>query len=137
MRKKVKTPYNLELFPDYPEVNSGEIITVPDQSLTVREILDRHTRGLPTNVSVNTPLFDEDELILPDPRTLDLVDRQELAEAAHIEVEQVKRKRTAKPGEPVKGASEGLAGSPPPVNVPESEGTKQSPGQNSGGGMPR
>lgn len=34
--------------PDFVEYesNSGELVTVPDQSLTVREILDRYTSGL-------------------------------------------------------------------------------------------
>lgn len=31
----------------YPEHNSGEQITVPDQTLTIKEIMQRHTMNIP------------------------------------------------------------------------------------------
>lgn len=43
------------------EVNSGELVTVPDQSLTVREILERYTSG------VNPEMFEYEDEGLFDP----------------------------------------------------------------------
>lgn len=54
--------------------------TVPDQSLTLRELLTNYTRGHDLPQSNKTPaFFDEDEFI-PDLKKLDLVDIQELSE---------------------------------------------------------
>lgn len=79
MKQRFKHPYILELFPDEGEVNNEPSLTVPDQSLTVSEILARFARGLPVTASQVSPLFEDTEG-LPDPRSLDLVDRAELAE---------------------------------------------------------
>lgn len=45
MMKKIKfgTPFNT--IPDKGEVNSGRVITVPDMSYTIRELLERFTEG--------------------------------------------------------------------------------------------
>lgn len=55
----VENLQNIESLPQYRlnpyqrtsrsrETNSGETLTVPDQSLTIKQILERHTRGLRT-----------------------------------------------------------------------------------------
>lgn len=72
--------------------------TVPDQTLSIRQILDRYARGLPLDVKTGTydDNYDIDD-ILPDPRLLDLSERQEMAENAKSEIQQiqeaVKRKK--------------------------------------------
>ena len=71
--------------------------TIPDQSLTMRQILDRYARGLPLDAKV--PQWDDNadlDDVLPDPRRLDLAERQEFAEAAKAELEQVKQKMALK-----------------------------------------
>lgn len=35
-------------------------ITIPDQSMTLRDLLDRHSRGMPLGSHVNEPFYDED-----------------------------------------------------------------------------
>lgn len=55
-------------------------LTIPDQSLSIKEILQRYARNQPLHISNFEPIYDGDDNELPDPRTLDLVERQEMAE---------------------------------------------------------
>lgn len=61
--------------------------TVPDQSMTIRDLLDRHQRGIITHVNEKTPFYDEN-VRYPDPRGLDLVDVQEMRKALRQEIEE-------------------------------------------------
>lgn len=61
----------------YEPISLEPSLTVPDQSLTIKQILDRYARGLPLGGS-RVPVYEPDS-DLPDPRTLDLADREELA----------------------------------------------------------
>lgn len=54
-------------------------MTVPNQTLSIQEILIRHTRGLPLDVPVKKPQYSN--VYTPDFRELDLVDRQEMSES--------------------------------------------------------
>jgi len=80
----------------------GQIIdqpseTVPDQTMSIRTILDRYARGLPLDVKV--PIWDENadlDDIIPNPNQLDLSERQEFAEQARQELEQIKQKLNTK-----------------------------------------
>ncbi|QCS37364.1 hypothetical protein [Tortoise microvirus 93] len=77
-RYSLRTPYNFVLGQqpyDYEEVY-GPSETVPDQTLSLQEILYRHSRGLPIP-SLSGTYSDED---LPDLRTLDLSEIQEIKE---------------------------------------------------------
>jgi hypothetical protein len=68
----------------------------------MREILDRHARGLP--VPTNIPLFEQEadiDHIMPDVRTLDLSERQAFAEQAKQELNQIKEKLNKKAKKPV------------------------------------
>jgi len=57
------------------EQNSGEVKTVPDQTPSMRMILDRHQRGIPVEEKIGT--YNE-SYIYPDIRKMDLVEVQEL-----------------------------------------------------------
>lgn len=57
------------------ERNSGEIMTVPDQSLSIRKLLEDYTRGLPLP-GAKEVYYDEDD-IYPNINDMDLVDIQE------------------------------------------------------------
>lgn len=80
----------------------GQIIdqpseTVPDQTMSIRTILDRYARGLPLDVKV--PVWDENadlDDIIPNPNQLDLSERQEFAELARQELQQIKEKLNTK-----------------------------------------
>lgn len=54
--------------------------TVPDQSLTIREIMNRYAKGLPLGGhDLNEAIYDEESEGV-NPNTLDLVDIQEIME---------------------------------------------------------
>jgi hypothetical protein len=86
----IKTSANAHLFEKKYEINDEPSLTVPDQTMSIRTILERYSRGLP--VTGFTPYYDEED-DLPDPRTLDLAERQELAEKYSQEIENVKSRK--------------------------------------------
>lgn len=55
----------------------GASATIPDQTMSIREIMERYARGLPFT-SAKTPIYDIDD-DSPDIRTLDLSEIEDLA----------------------------------------------------------
>lgn len=77
---KVKNSLNATEFPKHYERNTMPSMTIPDQTMSLDEILKRYAKGLPLGgTTMKVPLYDEDD-DMPDIRTLDLAERQELAE---------------------------------------------------------
>jgi len=72
--------YSNQLFENQYEINNEPSLTIPDQTMTVREILTRFSRGLPIEQKI--PIYNESESdeYIPDPRYMDLAERQELSE---------------------------------------------------------
>lgn len=70
-------------------------LTVPDQTMSLKEILSRHARGLPIS-GKTSPVYDETEEYLPDPTKMDLADRQQYAKQLKEELAELndKRRRT-------------------------------------------
>jgi hypothetical protein len=66
-------------------------MTIPDQTMSIRTILDRHSRGLPID-GIKVPIWDGEENDLPDWRRLDLAERQELAHLYTNEIKDIKEK---------------------------------------------
>lgn len=89
-KRTVKTMFNADFFPVQGEVNTKPSLTIPDQTLPIREILARFAKGLP--VGVKTPVYEGEDNDLPDPRTLDLVDIQNMQEAIRDELQAIERK---------------------------------------------
>jgi len=90
---RIKNSLNASQFPKNYKAFTMPSETVPDQSLTIRQILDRYARGLP--LDAKQPQWDEnadEDSYMPDPRTLDLAERQEFADNARAELEEVKAK---------------------------------------------
>jgi hypothetical protein len=83
--------------------NPGESKTVPDQSMSLRELLIRYAKGLPLE-GQKTPIWEGEEGFEVDPETLDLAEREELAEKAREELkainervkDEVEKKRSKK-----------------------------------------
>jgi len=92
--KRIKNMLNAHEFPYFGKVITMPSETIPDQTLSIKEILERYARGLP--LDARTPQWDEnaniDDDFLPDPRILDLSERQELAESAKAELFEIKSK---------------------------------------------
>lgn len=82
---------NYHEFPQYNEVNTLPSLTQPEQSLSVKEILAHHTRGVPLEVG-KVPIYYGDDTEFPDPRKLDLSELQELREQYQAEIAQIKSK---------------------------------------------
>ena len=88
---RVKNYLNRDTFEKNYLVFTQPSETIPDQTLTIRQILDRYSRGIPMDIKVET--WDENadiDDILPNPKTMDLVDRQEYALQAKAELETIK-----------------------------------------------
>lgn len=86
----IKTSMNANQFAKKYEVNNLPSMTIPDQTMSVKTILERYTRGLPINGF--EPIYDEDD-VLPDPRTLDLAERQELASSFKNEIQEIESRK--------------------------------------------
>lgn len=76
------------------EEGSDEILTVPDQSYSVRELLENFTSNIPPNVHdyEDEGLFNEDDPFGYDPvgdRDLDLVDLQRLRQEIDERIKQL------------------------------------------------
>lgn len=88
---KKNTPYNYR--GPQMEKNSGVSRTVPDLTLSMRQILERHGAGLPINPPRELVYDDEDDpTYYPDPRTLDLAEIQQMQADAENEIAAVKQK---------------------------------------------
>lgn len=100
--KCVKNTLNYDYQKQKGEVNPFPSLTVPDQALSIKEILRRFAAGIPMDAG-KMPIFQqdqEDEEGMPDFRHMDLVDRQEAAiqyaeELAEIE-QRIKASKAAK-----------------------------------------
>ena len=84
---KIKNLLNAHTFPKNCKVFTEPSQTIPDATLSIRQILDRFARGLPVTDGRKV-FYDDSETddFLPDPRTLDLAERQEFAEQAKQEL---------------------------------------------------
>lgn len=63
--------------------------TIPNEAMSIREIMVRYSRGLPIDSKV--PVYDE-ENDLPDMRTLDIIDIHEMRMKAKQEIEELRQK---------------------------------------------
>jgi len=86
--RTIKNSGNATDFPYKGQVNNKPSETVPDQTMTMREILTRYAKGLPID-GEKTPLWEEGEGYAKDPETLDLAEREELATQAREELQQI------------------------------------------------
>ena len=82
---------------------AGEIftmpsLTVPDQTMSLQEILKRSSMGIPPNSNVvmfDDEIDEDDPEYLPDPKTLDFVDREQMVLAIKAELEEIAAKNIA------------------------------------------
>jgi len=77
MKQLIRTPSNYSTIPRPGESNNSPSLTVPDQSMSVMELIRRFGQGLPLT-GLKTPLYEEEgdpETI--DPRKMDLSEVEE------------------------------------------------------------
>lgn len=80
MKLKIRTPYNYT--GPQKEVNDRPSETVPDQSMSLQEILQRYSQGLPLTADGRIPVWHGEDNDLPDWNSLDLAEREELLHLA-------------------------------------------------------
>lgn len=93
------------VFPDSYEVNNEPSNTVPDMTMSIAEIMERHTRGIPINKKIE--VYNGDEEVVPDLSKMDLADRQEFIERTKEEIEATKKKFVAEREAKKKKADQG------------------------------
>lgn len=86
---RFKTPYNADLFPRFFDPSGGVSMTIPDQTMSLREIMRRFNAGLPIE-GVKVPLYDDEDAPLVDIATLDLAEREAAAREAREELDALK-----------------------------------------------
>jgi hypothetical protein len=107
---KIKNYLNRDNFVKNYKVFTMPSETIPDQTMSMRELLDRHARGLPVDAKV--PIWDENpdlDDILPDVRTMDLSEKMQFIETAKTELEEIKKKANTKAKNIKKNAEETTA----------------------------
>jgi hypothetical protein len=88
---KVKNSLNANTFEKKYKIFTQPSMTVPDQSMSIKTILERYSRGLPVGGRLDEYYDEEDTL--PNPLTLDLAERQELAEEYKNEINEIKSRK--------------------------------------------
>lgn len=88
---RVKNSLNANEFEKKYKIFTQPSLTVPDQSMSIKTILERYARGLPVGGRLDEYYDEEDTL--PNPLTLDLAERQELAELYTQEINEIKSRK--------------------------------------------
>lgn len=126
--KKFKNNYNAHEFPKQYEKNSGKSETIPDQTMTMREIMDRYAKGLPIGGQRQGTFddsLDEDADdafdMMPDMKKLDLSEQHDIMENSKKELSEINermknRKQPKKPENPPKTDN---PPPPPPKDPPK------------------
>lgn len=84
-QKRFSTQYDPH--PVKGEINTKPSLTIPNEAMSIREILVRYSRGLPIDTKV--PMYEEEQL-LPNVKHMDLADLQTLRENVAEEIQQKK-----------------------------------------------
>jgi len=95
---KIKNMLNAHTFPKEYEKNGQPSQTVPDQTMSIRELVRRYASGLPLGGS-KEPIYEGEDGDGVDPRRLDLAERQELEIAARQELAEIEERLKSKKAE--------------------------------------
>lgn len=89
--------------------------TVPDQIMTIQQIMDRYARGLPL-AGAKVPIYEDEEtqdLGLPDMSRMDAIEKIETLRAVEQQLRELKSKYPIKTAPPPDGGGGGGGGKPP------------------------
>jgi len=92
---KHRNQYNSKEFKTDGENNFSPSMTIPDQTLSIKEILERYARGLPMEGKV--PIYEGEDGDGIDPRRLDLSERAELQKLYTEELNEIKKSLEKRP----------------------------------------
>lgn len=88
-RPAIKTTLNARYFPKSGEFNNLPSRTIPDQTLSLRTLLDRHARGLPLSGNNLHPVYNGEDY-MPDVRRLDISEIHDLKHMVREDIENQK-----------------------------------------------
>lgn len=83
-KPKIKTQYNTDEFPRYMEKIEGPSMAIPDQTMSLKQLLDRFARGLPLEGEKFPIYHDEEEM--PDLSKMDLSEIADLRDAVQQDI---------------------------------------------------
>jgi hypothetical protein len=98
----IKTQYNRKEHDKTGEINNQPSCTIPDQSISIPEMISRYTRGLPLGAGIRTPYYDDEpekDILQGRPfASLDLSEQHELTNISIQEYnETIQRLRNQQP----------------------------------------
>jgi len=93
-----KHAFNASFFPKKYEVNRLPSMTVPDQSMSIKELVTRYAQGLPLE-GERVPIYNGEDDDMPDLTHMDLADREAYMLAARQELDEIKEKLNKKAAE--------------------------------------
>jgi len=91
----IKHSLNAKEFVSDGEINNLPSQTIPEQTLSVRELLVRYAKGLPLD-GMKQPIWEGEDGDPIDPRRLDLAERQELEIQARQELAEIEERLKSK-----------------------------------------
>ena len=90
-------------FKENTRIYTGKSITVPDQTMSLRTLVERHARGLPLETNAKTPIYNNGEVT--DVSRLDQIDIIEMQRANAQRIKELQNKM-AKDEDEKKAAAE-------------------------------
>lgn len=90
-----KNNYNATKWPQKKQLFTLPSRTVPDQTMSVSEIMRRYAHGLPLD-GQRVGFYEGDDSFTPDPKTLDLVDIQEMKQQNAENIQNITKKLNTK-----------------------------------------
>ena len=86
-----KNQYNAEQFPAYYEINGSPSETIPDQTMSLKTLLERHARGLPITGNNSEPVYNGDQE-MPDLNKMDISEIHALKMAIKSDIQKMQTK---------------------------------------------
>lgn len=77
--------YNYDYTQSIRELNTAPSLTIPNQAMSMKEIMSRFVSGQPINASQRPEVWDGEEYY-PDPSTMDLAELEQLKEQYREEI---------------------------------------------------
>lgn len=80
-KKIIRHAYNRKaMASDYENDEGGISLTIPDHTMSIREIVTRYASGRGINASIKNPIYNGEEVELPDLKKMDLAEIGQLLE---------------------------------------------------------
>lgn len=82
--------HSLNYVPEKGESNTRPSLTVPDMTLSIKDILLNHTRGRALPILAQEPVYNGDVLI-PNPKKMDMTDVDEMRRSIREQNDEIKK----------------------------------------------